>query len=349
MIVNRKTLLTALKAVSPAVGARDNNMQQDCFIFHGGCVLAYNDEVAIHHHLPDSMEGLPDMAVPAKELLALLNKTSVEEVTLECNEDCLTVLMGRGKGRFKVQTDFRMPLDELCDWSATAAQKLPNGFCEALASVLQSCGKDMTRPLTTCVYFHENMLLASDSYQCARHQFKKFKWLDDVYLPKASAELVSKLSGLTTYGLRDGWIHFFEENENAVVVCRTYYKGQPFADVRPLFEEKGSKLNLPEILPDMLERAGIFTSRDDTDAGKDVAEVWLDIQAKRVTVRGEGALGDYEENAKIQYDGVPLTVKVKVPLLVRVIKESLDCELCKNFVHIKDAQLDYLLSYAGKA
>lgn len=347
MIVNRKQLLTALNAVSPAVGVRDNNMQQDCFIFHGGHVLAYNDEVAMHYPLPESMDGFPDMAVPAKELLTLLNKTKIEEITLEAAEDCLTVLMGRGKGRFKVQTKLVMPMDELCAWQETKGYTLPKGFCSALGNVLQSCGKDMTRPLTTCVYFHDNMLLATDSYQCAMYQFKDFTWEYNAYLPKASAELVSKLDGLTNYGYREGWIHF--SNDDLVVVCRTYYKGQPFVDVEPLFGESGDKLELPEVLPDMLERAGVFTDKDDTDAGKSVAEVWLDIQPKRVTVKGEGALGDYEENAKIQYGGKPVSVKVKVPLLLRIIKDKLECELCERFIHVRDGKLEYILAYAGKA
>lgn len=349
MIVNRNQLLTALQAVNPAVGAKDNNMQQDCFIFHGGHVLAYNDEVAIHHTLPESLDGLPDMAVPAKELLVLLNKTKVEELTIEAAEDCLTVCMGRGKARFKIQTELRMPLDELCAWNETGAMELPKGFCEALGNVQQACGRDMSRPLTTCVYFHDNTLVATDSYQCARYKFKKFHWADEVYLPRASAELVSKLSGLVVYGLREGWIHFSDEDGNMVVVCRTYYKGQPFADVEPLFGETGDKIELPKHLPEMLERAGIFTSQDDTDAGKNSAEVWVDIQPKRITVKGEGATGEYEENTKIQYEGKPLSVKIKVLLLLRIVKESLDCELCQRFVHIKDGQLDHLLAYAGKA
>ena len=346
MTVNKQTLVEILDKVKPAVGAKDNNMQQDCFVFYGGHVLAFNDDVAVHCILHESMEMLDGFSVQAKEFHTLVNKLPGNELEIELLDDCLEIKAGRSRSKFKIQHEIKMPLDELCDWGDFGTE-LPEKFSNALSLVSPACSRDMTKPLTTCVFLSGNSIVATDNYCAARYIFDDFEWRGSCYISKTTADILSKYS-LAVYSLKkDGWLQFGTVDETCVLDCRTYYKGQPFADVNPLFNEHGEKLILPSKLISSLERAGLFVKSCDTSAtSSDDPFVKISVEKNRMTVIGSGSIGEYTETMRIDYEGQTREFSINASLLSRVLQEGYKCELCKRFIHIYDDHYDYLVAYS---
>lgn len=345
MMTDRKELLEVLKSVQPAVAAKDNNMQQNHIVFYDNMAMAYNDEVAIYHDLPESLVGIGTFAVPAKEIIALLEKLSVEEIDLTLTDNKLEIKGGRSKCHFTIQSEIKMPVDEICDWS-TDNKKLPANFANALRQVNIATGRDMTKPLTTCVYFHENSLLATDNYQCSRYDFgKKFKWAESIYLPRNSAQIVGSFPSLEQYGITNGWIQFINTDNTMTITCRTYYKGQPFADTSELFEADGVELKIPSKLQPALERAGLFVSTN--SATNEETYVKIDVSENKITVSGKSGIGGYSESMRIEYDSEPKGFYIRTDLLKRIMQEGLACKLCERFLRITDAKYDFITAYVN--
>lgn len=348
MITLKSKLIKSLDLVKPAVGAKDNNMQQDCFVFHGGGVLAFNDDVCASTVLHETMEGLDDFAVQAKEFYALISKLAAEEIEIELKDDCLKIGAGRANCKFKVQREIKMPLDDLLDWGGKGA-KVPDHLNHAMSLVVPACGKDMTKPLTTCVYLSENTILATDNYCAARYCFDdKFQWQQPLYLPAATARLLSGYE-LASYTMKkDSWIRFATKDEDCTIDCRSYYKGQPFADVHGLFEQQGETLILPSKLAGALERAGVFVKSVDTSAtAADDPFVRVLVESNRITISGKGSVGEYSESIRTDYTGKTRSFTINASLLMRALKEEYDCELCGHFMYLYNDNYGYVVAYAN--
>ncbi len=130
--VKRENLLKQLEAVSPGLSAKEILEQSSCFVFKGGEVLTYNDEVACRADCP-----LPDIegAVPAKPLLAILAKLPDDDIDVAIDEGKMIV---KGKGRkttIPMEAEVLLPVDNIDkpgEW-----KKLPSEFGEALAIVMR--------------------------------------------------------------------------------------------------------------------------------------------------------------------------------------------------------------------
>lgn len=347
MMTLKSELMRSLELVKPAVGAKDNNMQQDCFVFHGGGVLAFNDDVCISTILHESMEDLQSFAVQAKEFYALISRLTSEELDIELKDDCLKIGAGRANCKFKVQRELKMPLNDLLDWGGKGAN-VPENLNDAISLVAPACGKDMTKPLTTCIYLNENMVLASDNYCAARYLFDDdFQWREPLYLPYATAKILSGYE-LAAYTMKkDSWIRFCDKDETCTIDCRSYYKGQPFADVEGLFSQTGEKLIIPTKLAGALERAGVFVKSTDTSAtASDDPFVHVLVENNRITVSGKGSVGEYSEAIRTDYKGKTRSFSINASLLIRALLEEYDCELCGHFMYLHNKHYGYLVAYS---
>lgn len=342
MQISKMQLQTSLDKVKSAVGAKDNNMQQDCFTFMEDRIMAFNDDVAICTQLD---KDLGNFAVSAKEFYAVVQKLPGEVLDMELTDEGLIIKSGRSKSKFKVQKDLKFPIDEI-GGEIKIDNDLPEKFAHAMSLVAPACGRDMTKPLTTCVFLKDDCIVATDNYCAARYIFDDFQWKESLYLPRATADIISKYA-LEGYSVqKQGWIRFGTVDGTTTLDCRTYYKGQPFADIETLFEQRGDQIQLPEKLIGALERAGVFGQSSETVANsKDDPFVNLSITNNSLVVSGTGSIGEYEEKMRIEYDSQSRSFFINANLLSKVLKEGYDCELCQNFIHIGNDIYGYLVAY----
>lgn len=344
MQLNRSELVKVLDLVKPAVSAKDNNMQQDCFVFHDGHILTYNDDMAIHHILYEEMDELENLIVPAKEFYALINRLTSETIDLNVADDCIEIKAGRAKAKLKTQREIKMPLNELCDWQIKG-NPTPKELSKALSLVAPACGKNMTQPLTTCVFFNGNYVVATDNYCCARYKFKNFEWLNPFYIPQSTVNTLAKYEPESYVVKSNGWVRFGLDDMACLIDCRTYYEGQPFAEVNSLFDEKGDEFVFPAKLTDALERAGVFVKDAKADALTEDPFVQISLEKDKLIINGKGIAGEYSENMRVGYNGKPRSFLINTSLLTRVLQEKYKCEICSRFVHIYDKNYDYVVVY----
>ena len=346
-IVNRKELAGLLAQVAPGVGAKETTLQETCFVISAGYVYAYNDEICISAKLPDSMADMDEFAIQARELIAIVNKLKDAELDMDITGSELVIKTKRAKAEMKIEGQIKMPINEIQfpeKWIP-----LPDRFSVALKDVLPAVSRDASKKLATCVFIHDNVLEASDVDKAARYTFDKSvfpKKKVGIFLPRLPASSVVIKFLPEAYAADEGWIHF--KNGDAILSCRLYYHGQEFVDLSPLIDAEGIVVELPEELPNALERAGVFVaSSDGTEITHEDRYVNVRIIDGWCLIYGEGGAGRYEESMKINYDGDDIEFNTDVQTLVNAVAENQTVEICEGYVKISDDNFSYIVSFKG--
>ena len=153
MEINRQRLLVAIGRVLPGVSKKELFDGADKLAFtEDGHLVSYNDEVSIFERLPEA-EGITG-AVDGRKLHELLDKLKSDLVELTAVGDKLRVKSTRATASFDL-TPVALPIDEI-DRSGDGIP-LPEGFVQALKLVAESCARDMSRPVLTCVSFRPEL------------------------------------------------------------------------------------------------------------------------------------------------------------------------------------------------
>lgn len=338
--VIRKELVVALEKVAPGIGSKENDIQATCLLFSEGFVYTYNDEVSVSALLPEALSEV-ECAVQAKDFISLLSKMSDEEIDIELTDNHLLVKGKRVKAQIVIENEIKMPIDEIEmpeKWRA-----LPDDFILALKSCIPIVGKDMSKPLSTCIHLADDRVETSDVDRACKYTLDKVHFKKPIYLPGTSARIVVRFN-VKKYNTTQGWIHFKCEDDT-ILSCRTYYDGQEFADLTHLLEAEGTELELPVQLSDALERSGIFVmSTDNTEVVMEDKYVCLSIADNWCKVKGEGSLGRYEEKIRINYEGNPISFSTKVETLKDALEKHRQCEVCSNFIKIYDEKFTHLVA-----
>lgn len=346
-IVNRKELSGLLAQVAPGVGTKETTLQETCFVFSSGYVYTYNDEICVSGKLPDSMADMEEFAIQARELQAIVNKLKDAELDMDIVEGGLVIKTKRVKAEMKIEGQIKMPINEIQfpeKWTP-----LPDRFSIALNDVLPAVSRDASKKLATCVFIHDNVLEASDVDKAARYTFETAvfpKKKDGIFLPRLPASSVVVKFLPEAYAADEGWIHF--KNGDAILSCRLYYHGQEFVDLSQFIDAKGIVVELPEELPNALERAGVFVaSSDGTEVTHEDKYVNVRITDGWCVIFGEGGVGRYEENMRIDYKGEDIEFNTDVQTLVNAVAENQTVEICEGYVKISDDNFSYIVSFKG--
>jgi DNA polymerase III sliding clamp (beta) subunit (PCNA family) len=335
--INRKHLLEVLQAVKPALAAKEVIEQSTSFIFADGQVLAYNDELCISHPLKVDFEG----AVQAKELLALLNKLTDEEVDVTSKPPHLVVKGKKNKSGIKLDAKTNVEeitnvLGKIKGWKA-----LPAAFVEALGFCMFSVGKDMTKPLLTCIHCSGRDVISGDNIRITVFDMGKKVDLEPLNIPSIAIAPLKSFEPIE-YTSTKGWAHF-KSKEDVVFSCRVMEDDYPKDKTLDFVERagKGETVKLPESLPDALERAGIFSSGTEIKtAGDD--RVRISINDGVMVVRGEGAAGFFEEENRIRYKGDPIEFECNPTFLHAILSHTDEVTISQkmlrfegeNFTHV---------------
>lgn len=341
-MVNVKDLVVALNLVAPGLGNRENDIQATCFLFKDGRVHTYNDEVSVSCDLPKGMEGI-DCTVQAKEILSLLQKTKDEEVDLSLGNAYFNIATRRSRACILVEEEEKMPIADL--QIPTKWKKLPKDFLLAVQSCLPIVGKNMSKPLSTCLHMVGDRVETSDIDKAGRYTFDQDVFGEkQTYLPGTSAKTLAKFDDIEKYALSEGWIHFRCAN-GVILSARTYYENQEYADFTQLLSTKGTRLELPKDLSAVLERTGIFTeAKFGTETTISEVYAFVTLAKNWLTIRCESPVGNYEEKIRIEYEKTPVTFCVSPELLLTAVEGNRKCELCKNFVKIYDDKFVHLVA-----
>ena len=343
MQTNRQQLIDILTAVKPGLANKEILEQSTSFIFAAGKVLTYNDEVSVQHPLPDSLrlEG----AVAAKELFALLNKLPDEEIDLETTENELVVKGKKTKAGIRLQVATTVEetlrvLGDPQDWIP-----LPEKFLEAIGFCLFSTGRDMTKPMLTCVCVDGGDVVSSDDRRITRFMFPAESSIQMMLIPATSAKALQAYP-VTEYALTKGWLHFRTEDD-VVFSCRGVEGQYPVDKIITILDRAdGESVKLPTGLAETLERAGVFsTGASKIDVGN---RVKLSLTEGQLVVRGESEAGWLEEINRVRYKGPDIEFEVSADFLQAILAHSGDMVVGENLLKFAGDDFVHVVSVMGR-
>lgn len=330
---------------SSGVGARENDIQANCFFLSEGYAFAYNDEISIRTGLPEALNDL-ECVVQAKEFLAFLNKMSDKEISIKNTGEHLSVKGKNIEAEFVIETELRMPIDEISlpeKW-----RSLDSEFVTALKLCVPVVGKDLSKPLSTCLHLYKENVEVSDTDRAARFILKNPVFKKEIYLPGDSARIAARmLAGKSiSYGTSQGWIHFNIEDGDTIFSCRTYYDGQPFADITSLLDTKGTIVKLPENTANALDRSEVFTSSHTATDITATEEKYVTIEFADGTclIKSQGGIGRCLEKMETDYDGPDVAFSTKVEILAEALDKERTFEVCTGFIKIHDDSFCHLIA-----
>lgn len=333
MKINRVKLLNILSALRPGLASKEIIEQSTSFLFSDGLVITYNDEVAVRHPLDLDING----AVQGKELFALLNKLKDEEIDIEATDSEL-ILKGK-KSKAGIKLEVKTTFDDTLKTIGNPEKwtKIPKGLLNAISFCLFSVGKDMTKPLLTCIYANKNEVMSGDITRITLYQIEE-SLKTSLCIPGQSAQQLKNYD-LVEYSQTDGWLHF-RTKDNVIFSCRILVGDYPAEKIKNFIKTTdGDAFKLPDDLSETLERAGVFSA---TKFNADDS-IRVTISDGVLVVRGEGTAGWFEETTRIRYKGDDVEFDVHPEALQAILKHTNEVSISKNILKFECADFTHLI------
>ena len=330
MKTNRAHFLQLLEQVQPGLSSKEVLEQSSCFVFTGGRVHTFNDEISCSIPCEVGITG----AVTAAPLLAILAKLSEDEVDVE-PEAAQVIIKGKSRRTgVLMEAEVRLPIDKVevpSKW-----RPLPPDFCEALEVTVHCAGSNADESFAlTCVHIHPDFLEACDNYQMARYPVKST--VRGSILVRAST--IKPVVGLGASEIAEtrSWLHF-KTHSGLVVSVRKHVEDYP--DLAAALDvSDGVPAVLPGGLAEAVDKAEVFSK---VTSGTNQVKVSLSAGALLLT--GEGDLGWYQEKKKIAYDGPGIIFMISPKLLVEITKKHNDCTISPSRLKVDGGKFVFVTS-----
>lgn len=325
-VINREAFLSQLELVQAGLSTREVLEQSSCFVFTGGRIITFNDEVACSIKTELDITG----AIVATPLLNLLRKMEEEQLNIELVKGELLISGKRRKGGLTCQNEILLPFASVeppKKWS-----KLPTQFAEACKLAKQVVSTDEAKFAFTCVHINADFVEGCDNIQMIRTSFPTgFK---DSILIKGTAIASIVDLGISEFSLTESWAHF-RNMAGLVISCRRYIESYP--DLSKILEVQGKPIVLPKALVEATDKAAIFAN-DTADAGF----VSISVRAGKLMIKGTGAFGWYKEIKSIVYKGPPFEFLIAPNLLTDIVKNYNDCIITPNRLMVHTANFKFV-------
>jgi DNA polymerase III sliding clamp (beta) subunit (PCNA family) len=312
MRIYRQELLDILGKIRPGLAAKEMVEQSANFLFLNGQVCTYNDEVLMSHPGCSDLMG----SVQSKELFLLLSKMSSKEIELEIEttKTEMCIKSGTIEAGIALQADIseklKSAVKELMvdrDWKS-----LSKDFATVVQQVAFAAGKEVTKPLLTCVHVTSQYAETCDNYRLARIAFPKRLRIKDLLLPARAIQNIAQYEP-TQFAHGDGWAHF-RNADSVQFSCRTM-EGQ-YPDLSGLLQVEGVLVEFPDGILDSLGRSGVFL--DDSVMGNEACSLQLADDVLEISARGVS--GWIKEKLPVAYKGAPIEFQVLPKAFESILK-----------------------------
>jgi DNA polymerase III sliding clamp (beta) subunit (PCNA family) len=327
--VNRADFLQQLETVQPGISPRGLIQQSDSFVFQGGYVITYNDEVSCRAKspLPKDLVG----AVNERPLMAILGKLAEDEIDVEVSDGELVITGKKRRAGIRMDATIELPIDKLEtpeDW-----KPLHEDFTDALNIVQECAGTDASHFALTCVHLHPKFVEACDNYQLTRYKIKTGV-AEPTLVKRDSIKHVVSLD-MTELSETPNWIHF--RNQTGLILsCRRYMESYP--DISKMLQVgEGHPATLPKGLAEAAERAQIFSAENGEDD-----EVFVELVPGKLRIKGQGTSGWYQEVKRLAYDGDSMSFFVSPKLLIELTKRHNECTVSSDRLMVNGGKFTYV-------
>lgn len=304
MDVKRKEVLEILNSVRPGLAASEVIEQSTSFVFVGGMVYTYNDEIAVSREIGFDFDG----AVQAKELFDLLNKMKDETVKIYIYKGELIVHGDKIKAGIRINSEIQLPPLDIVDdeeW-----YDLPVDFSEAMRICAFSAASESVSAILNSLHVRDNFIESCDNFRLTRYYFESDIGRE-LLIPSYSAKILSNYV-FSSCCVSDGWIHFHSEATGLQLSCRTYEEDYPNLD--EILDVEGDDVELPKELGEMIDRSGIFSVKDDT------CLIDIEIGNNQCVVKSENDKGWIHEKTDIKAKGVEFGFSMSPSILKDILR-----------------------------
>jgi hypothetical protein len=328
--LNRAEFLQGLESVQAGLSAKELVDQCNSFVFKGGRVVTFNDEVGCRWKsgLPKEITG----AVQAVPLLKLLRQLPEDEIGVEVKGGEFVVTGKRKQSGVAMDAEILLPLDGLQppgDW-----EELHEDFAEAVSIAKDCTGTDEQKFVLTCVRLHPKWVEATDNYQAMR--FRMRTGLSEPTMVRASAIKHVVDLGMTKVSLTENWVHF--KNPAGLVLSVRRHAEEYATDLKGFFvAENGKPAVLPKGLAQACETAEIFSAEN---ADNNVLKV--ELRAGKLRLRGRGVSGWYAEVRKCKYTGPDMAFLISPRILAKIAERYNDCLVSGNRIVVNSGSFSYM-------
>ncbi len=333
--VGREQFVRALSRVDPGLSARDFIEQSSSYVFQGGWVVTFNDEVSCRTKtdLPEEFHG----AVRAKPLRGVLDAMKDDDIELVAGEKELIVRGSHKQAAVRMEREVVLPVEQVERPSRWVPIAVPEEFRDAVNLTVGAASLDDEEFIATCVNVTPDWLEACDRRQINR--FRIATGVDRQFLVRAKS--LAHVAGVvpTALGETDNWVHFRVKNERLVLIlsCRRHLEAYRSDRITELLEFHGDRLDLPRGAKDAAKLAGTFCGDDKAD------KVTVYLTAGRMTVRGENAHGWATQNMELAlYKGEDLSFRITPQALTNLIDKHSECEVTPDRLRVSGEKWTYM-------
>lgn len=331
IIVAREKILRAFEEVQPGLSTREITDQSSCFVFKGGRVITYNEEVfcSAKSTLPKELEG----GVEADKLTQFLRKLKDPEITLSFSDNTLKVKGTKREGiEFPFRKEILLPLDQV--EVAGKWRKIHKEFADAVNIVQQSASQDQSEQITSCIHIHPKFIEASDGRQLTRYKIKT--GVEKPFLVRRDSIKFIATVSLKEISETEKCIHF--RSDTGLIISARRYMDQ-YQDMSAALKEEGEPIILPKGLTDAMEKCELVTQVD-----KDNNFATIHLTKGEIKVTGISQAGRYWKTFKnVKYNGKDLKFKIPPKLMGEILRRHTDCEITDSFrVKINGGKFTYM-------
>lgn len=338
MKTSRKDLLKALEKVKPGLASSEVIEQSTSFVFQGGYITTYNDEVAASfpHPLAKEIEG----AVLSNELLALLGKIKDEEIDVTAAKGELRIKGKKIKAGIAMEAEVNLPM--LSFNPGEGFFELPAKFLEGLKVCIFSAAKESVSPVLSNIHMKGSFIESCDNFRLTRFDMGEDSE-DDILVPAVACRYLINTE-VKTYGEEDGWM-YFQDDDGLILACRVYNDEYPVLD--GFLEIDGAvDMKIPPELNEVLERSNIFASPSESSGDHDLVEV--SIKDNWIHVRGENDHGWIEEKTRAKTEKSDLVFSLNPSIIREILKITDRAKITENQIRFEAADFTHVVTLEAK-
>lgn len=326
MKIDRAELLRKLEAVAPGLAIKEAVEQSSCFVFAGGRVVTFNDEIACGIDCDLGFTG----AVAARPLLDLLAKMAEAEVDVEATDNELIVKGKRRRAGITMEAEITLPIGSVEQPEAWV--DMDPEFADAIGVVQHCASKDANNFHLTCVHVTPDCVEACDNFQLARYPLATGV-TEACLVKRDSVKHVTGL-GMTEVAETKTWLHF--RNPVGLTLSVRRELGD-FENLDKILESDGTRCTLPGGLAEAVDKAEIFSAENSENN-----IVTIELKSGQLRLRGMGPNGWYEERKDVTWENDPMSFNMAPKLLVDITARTNDCYIAPGRLKIDGGKFTYV-------
>ena len=334
--MNRLKLVRALELLQPVL---TNGGLLD---IAGLIVIGDNQIVAIGEDMMAKVKfpiRLKRCVLPGKEFIDIISKLSTDDITItkakNSKQEAIIVKGGKTVAEFNVidlAQGYPFPEVNIPDENWV---DLPSDFGKALEFCSFSMSNDPAIGILQSVHTDGFTMYSCDDYRGTA--YKMDSKLPSITIPKKVIGFLSK-NHVAKVCVTESSNIFYKDKQETIFSHRIIDEEYP--DITSFFDIKGTAIEMPKEISDMLSRADILA--DDAVDGK--STIRISIRDGEIVIIGESVKGKVTDPVKTDYKGIDMDFYVPPQHLSRILKETNKVIIGESQLLFTEAKFQHVIS-----